>query len=241
MPTLTDVKLTDSNADFLAVQIGRAEMIEARRVSEDVNGDGVVNIQDLVVVASSFGQTGQTDADVTADGIVNIADLVKVAGAIGTVAAAPSMNGKSPDDNIQAHEMLTGAEVQRWLTQAQQLDVTEATVQRGIHFLEQLLEALAPTETALLPNYPNPFNPETWIPYHLSKPADVRISIHAADGRLVRMLTLGYRRTGIYASQSRAAYWNGRNALGEPVASGVYFYTFTAGEFTATRKMLIRK
>ena len=241
MPTLTDVKLTDSNADFLAVRIGSAELIETGRVSEDVNGDGVVNIQDLVVVASSFGQTGQTAADVTADGIVNIIDLVKVAGAIGTVAAAPSMNDKSPDYNIQAHEMLTGAEVQRWLTQAQQLDVTDATVQKGIHFLEQLLEALAPTETALLPNYPNPFNPETWIPYHLSKPADVTISIYTAEGRLVRALILGHQGAGIYESRGRATYWDGRNALGEPVASGVYFYTLTAGDFSATRRMLILK
>ena len=98
-----------------------------------------------------------------------------------------------------------------------------------------------PTETALLPNYPNPFNPETWIPYQLAEPAEVTVSIYAADGKLVRMLALGHQSVGIYASQNRAAYWNGRNALNEPVASGVYFYTLTAGNFTATRKMLIRK
>ena len=98
-----------------------------------------------------------------------------------------------------------------------------------------------PEETSLLPNYPNPFNPETWIPYRLAKPADVSISIYAADGMLVRTLGLGHRSVGLYESRSRAAYWDGRNALGEPVASGVYFYTLTAGEFTATRKMLIRK
>ena len=99
----------------------------------------------------------------------------------------------------------------------------------------------SPSETALLPNYPNPFNPETWIPYQLAEPADVSISIYAADGKLVRTLDLGHLSVGLYESRSRAAYWNGRNALGEPVASGVYFYTLTAGEFTATRKMLIRK
>ena len=99
----------------------------------------------------------------------------------------------------------------------------------------------APEETSLLPNYPNPFNPETWIPYRLAKPADVSISIYAADGRLVRRLDLGHRSVGIYESRSRAAYWDGRNALGESVANGVYFYTLTAGTFTVTRKMLIRK
>ena len=102
-------------------------------------------------------------------------------------------------------------------------------------------EPLLSSETTLLPNYPNPFNPETWIPYRLAEPADVSISIYAADGTLVRTLDLGHRSVGIYESRSRAAYWDGSNALGEPVASGVYFYTLTAAEFTATRKMLIMK
>ena len=101
--------------------------------------------------------------------------------------------------------------------------------------------ALYPDETALLHNYPNPFNPETWIPYQLSEPADVRIRIYAASGVLVRTLVLGYQPAGIYEYRSRAAYWDGKNAMGESVASGVYFYTFTAGDFTATRKMLIMK
>ena len=98
-----------------------------------------------------------------------------------------------------------------------------------------------PTETTLLPNYPNPFNPETWIPYQLSENADVKISIHAVGGQLVRTLNLGHQAAGIYESRSRAAYWDGRNVLGEPIASGVYFYTLTAGDFTATRRMLILK
>ena len=95
--------------------------------------------------------------------------------------------------------------------------------------------------TRLLPNYPNPFNPETWIPYQLSAPADVAVSIYAVDGQLVRRLDLGQMPSGVYRSRARAAYWDGKNATGEPVASGVYFYTFTAGDFKATRKMVIRK
>ena len=98
-----------------------------------------------------------------------------------------------------------------------------------------------PSETLLHPNYPNPFNPETWIPYQLAKPADVTLHIYAVNGTLVRTLTLGHQAAGMYQSRSRAAYWDGRNALGEPVASGLYFYSLTAGDFTATRKMLIRK
>ena len=98
-----------------------------------------------------------------------------------------------------------------------------------------------PAETVLLSNYPNPFNPETWIPYQLAKPAKVTVFLYATDGKLVRTLDLGYQPAGVYQNKSRAAYWDGKNELGEPVASGVYFYTLTAGEFSATRKMLIRK
>ena len=101
--------------------------------------------------------------------------------------------------------------------------------------------SVLPTETSLLPNYPNPFNPETWIPYQLAQPADVSVSIYAADGKLVRTLALGRKQAGIYHDTSRAAYWDGKNGQGEPVASGIYFYRLTAGDFTATRKMLIRK
>ena len=101
------------------------------------------------------------------------------------------------------------------------------------------LSKTAPAETVLFSNYPNPFNPETWIPYHLAKPAAVTVSIYSADGKLVRTLELGHQSPGVYRDKVRAAYWDGKNEPGEPVASGVYFYTFTAGDFTATRKMLI--
>ena len=131
--------------------------------------------------------------------------------------------------------------MESWLRQAQQLNLTDATSQRGILFLEQLLALLTPKETALLANYPNPFNPETWIPYQLAKPADVALTIYDIQGHVVRDLDLGHQRAGMYHTRSRAAHWDGRNAHGEPVASGVYFYTLKAGEFSATRKMLIRK
>ena len=90
-------------------------------------------------------------------------------------------------------------------------------------------------------NFPNPFNPETWIPYQLAKDAEVTVTIYAPNGQVVRRLALEHQSAGAYQSRSRAAYWDGRNEFGEPVASGVYFYTLTAGDFSATRKMLIRK
>ena len=204
------------------------------KITEDVNNDGVVNILDLVSVSTNFGETGENTADVNGDGVVNIVDLVKVAGAMGAGAAAPSALP-------QTLEGLTAADVQHWLTQAQHLDLTDATSQRGILMLQQLLTALVPKETSLLPNYPNPFNPETWIPYQLSETAEVTLHIYAVDGRLIRTLALGYQPAGMYHSKSRAVYWDGRNEVGESVASGVYFYTLSASDFSATRKMLIRK
>ena len=199
-------------------------------IAADVNGDGRVNIQDLVAVTAAFGKTGKTPADVNGDGQVNIQDLVAVAAAFGEAAAgAPTASHLSAET------------VQQWLTHAQHLSLTDATSQRGIRFLEELLLELIPKETALLANYPNPFNPETWIPYQLASSTDVTLQIHAVDGTLVRTLSLGHKAIGVYQSRSRAAYWDGRNEIGEPIASGVYFYTLTAGDFTATRRMLIRK
>ena len=177
----------------------------------DINGDGVVNILDLVLVASNLGQTGQNAGDVNGDGVVNILDLVKVAGALGNAAAAPSLYP-------QALEMFTSADVHQWLTQAQHLNLTDATSQRGILFLEQLLAALIPKETALLPNYPNPFNPETWIPYRLSHASDVDVTIYDTRGMVVRRLDLGHQMAGYYTDRTKAAYWNGRNESGESVA-----------------------
>ncbi len=98
-----------------------------------------------------------------------------------------------------------------------------------------------PTQNLLLQNYPNPFNPETWIPYQLSEDSPVSVSIYDTTGRLVRTLSLGFQSAGFYNSRSRAAYWDGRNAVGERVASGIYFYQLTTPAFQQTRRMLILK
>lgn len=98
-----------------------------------------------------------------------------------------------------------------------------------------------PKQNLLLQNYPNPFNPETWIPYRLSEDGDVSLSIYDTQGMRIRTLSLGYQSAGFYQDQGRAAYWDGRNSLGEPVASGVYFYQLTTASFQQTRRMLILK
>ena len=205
-----------------------------KKIFGDINHDSMVNIQDLAIVGSRFGQRGPNGADVNGDGLVDIVDLVLVAGAFGGEAAAPSVQ-------LQDIEMLTATEVQQWLFQAQQLALADPAYLRGITMLEQLFAALIPKETALLSNYPNPFNPETWIPYQLAKPANVTLTIYAADGQIVRRLALGHQPAGWYQTRSRAVYWDGRNEFGEPMTSGIYFYALTAGEFIATRKMLILK
>ena len=104
-----------------------------------------------------------------------------------------------------------------------------------------MLTTLVPDKTVLLSNYPNPFNPETWIPYHLAADADVTISIYSLGGDLVRQLDLGLQEAGYYVDKSRAAHWDGTNEDGESVASGVYFFKLDAGEFIASKRMVVVK
>ena len=202
----------------------------------DVTKDGRVDINDLVAVARDYGKTGSRATDVNNDNRVDIKDLTAVAKAVNPNFAAPTL----------AQEVttlpFTAKEIQQWIQDAKKQGVDA----EGIATLEQLLTAVwhqanPPKETALLANYPNPFNPETWIPYQLAKPAEVTVSIHAANGKLVRTLALGQLPAGVYQARDRAAYWDGKNEQGESGASGVYFYTLKAGDFSATKKMLIRK
>ena len=232
--TLSEVALVDPDGELSYPQIENGEVTEPPQLVGDVNADGVVNIQDLVIVGSNFGKTGQNAADVNGDGVVNIVDLVLVAGAFGTTAAPPALH-------THALTMLTATDVQGWLTQARGLDRTDATLQRGVIVLEQLLAALTPKETTLLPNYPNPFNPETWIPYQLATDSDVTLTIYTSKGAVVRRFELGHQPAGFYTARAQAAYWDGRNASGEVVASGVYFYQLRAGDYSALRRMVIVK
>ena len=220
-------------ADF--TEIVRFEVNDAPIYAEsDVNQDGSVNIQDLVLVANQIGLPGAADgelnADINADGVVDILDLVQVANDIGDgSAAAPAIH--SP----------TAEQIQSWLTQVRQADDGSPAFRRAISVLETLLRAVLPETTVLLPNYPNPFNPETWIPYQLANASDVQITIYDTKGIVVRTLALGHQAAGYYTDRNRAAYWDGRNSLGENVASSVYFYQLQTDDVSHLRKMVILK
>ena len=208
---------------------------ESPPITADVNNDDSVNILDLILIASDLGNVGTNiAADVNGDGVVSILDLVLVAGMFEEAAAAPAAHAQAP-------KTLTAVEVQGWLIDARSLEVRDPIMKRGFVVLEQLLISLTPTETELLVNYPNPFNPETWIPYRLAEDAFVTLTIYDGSGHVVRTLDVGHRIASAYESRSKTVHWDGRNNLGEQVASGVYFYTLTAGDFSATRKMLILK
>ena len=227
----------------------------------DVNEDGNIDILDLAAVVRAMGVSEDPSSvpedvngeepptvpeDVNGDGVVNILDIAAVAAAVEDTGSAPSIHDME-QFNVSAKD------VQTWLTQAKAFNpnISETTIahpdyQRGIAMLENLLATLTqtaatPQKTALLLNYPNPFNPETWIPYQLAEATDVTVTIHSMNGSLIRTLSLGHQSAGLYRSKSRAAYWDGKNEFGEQVASGLYFYTLTAGRFSATGKMLIRK
>ena len=236
--TLSKVYLVDSDGNRREATTENGEVIEpaepAEAISGDINRDGVVNILDLTIVGARFGQRGPNSADLNGDRLVDIVDLVLVANAFGEEAAAPSAQP-------QALELLITADVRQWLSQAQQLALTDPAYLRGITVLEQLHAALIPQETVLLPNYPNPFNPETWIPYRLAEDAFVTLTIYDQSGQIVRTLDVGHQIGAFYESRSKAIYWDGRNEFGEGVASGVYFYHLSAGDYSATRKMLILK
>ena len=205
----------------------------------DVNADGTTNVLDLILVAQHLGEDASANpqSDVNGDGTINVLDLIVVAQHLGEPANAAAPFYVTGIETLE----LDPAAIQMWIAQAEAKNDGSLAFQQGIENLQRLLASLLPEKTALLANYPNPFNPETWIPYDLAEAADVTVHIYAAGGTLIRTLTLGHQVAGIYQSRTRAAYWNGKNEVGEPVASGVYFYTLTADDFMGTRKMLIRK
>ena len=201
----------------------------------DVNSDGTVDNTDASLVIDALGTRNARD-DVNGDGTVNFLDVVLVfdnrdAG----VAGAPTIVG-----NLK----LTAIQIERI---EEQIDLLIATNNRSpaalrvLVYLQQLLATARPEKTQLFANYPNPFNPETWIPYELAADTNVKIRIYNTHGVMVRSLSLGHQSAGYYTGRDRAVYWDGRNALGEQVASGLYFYQLETDEMSSMRKMVILK
>ena len=218
--------------------------VSGQLATGDVNRDGRVSILDLILVAQQLGRRvpANSPVDVNGDGVVSILDLIRVAQGIGNTTASAAPVALNPDlIGAIGAESVDAATIEAWIAQARLEDDGSLAFKQGVENLQNLLASLIPEATALLANYPNPFNPETWIPYQLAESAEVTLTIYDTNGQLVRHLALGHQAAGIYRSRSRAAYWDGRNQLGESVVSGLYFYTLTAGEFTATRRMLILK
>ncbi len=203
----------------------------------DINNDGIVDIQDLILVSNNFGKVNPVNpkVDVNQDGNVNIIDLLLVASHYGE-----SSNTTAPPKSV-ALLLKDVDHIEEWLTEARIANDNSNVFQHGIAALEGLMNSVIPEKTVLLPNYPNPFNPETWIPYDLAKESDVRITIYNLKGESVKQFNIGLQAAGTYRTRSRAAYWDGCNSVGEPVASGIYFYTLCAGQTKATRKMVIEK
>ena len=200
----------------------------------DVDGSGTVDNADVVLVALAVG-TNEATYDVNGDGTVDDKDISLVRdNRDNGAASAPMVVGIK----------LTAEQVGR--LQAQ-IDLLIASGDRSpdalktLVYLQQLIATAHPDQTQLLANYPNPFNPETWIPYELATDSDVRITIYNAQGVVIRTLQLGQQSAGYYTDRERAAYWDGRNALGEQVASGIYFYQLETDTMSALRKMVILK
>ena len=202
----------------------------------DVNGDGTVDIgdSDALTVAIAAGST-DPKYDVDGNGKVDIFDLIDVRAKYSSGAAgAPTLFGMK----------LSAVQIDRI---EEQIDLLIATndrspaAMRTLVYLQQLLVTARPEKTQLLANYPNPFNPETWIPYELATDTNVKITIYNTQGVVIRTLQLGQQSAGYYTGRDRAAYWDGRNALGEQVASGLYFYQFETDEMSSMRKMVILK
>ena len=211
----------------------------------DANRDGQVDILDLLIVVVHFGESPPTNprVDINKDGQVNLEDMVRIIEII-----EKNQNGAAPPTpNVISNPIstLSAADIDVLYVFYQKIEeISEDTTQieRVRRFLSRLLmPAEGPLQTRLYPNYPNPFNPETWIPYQLAEDAEITIRIYNTEGKTVRTLFAGHQVSGYYLNRDRAAYWDGKNELGEQVASGVYIYELATPTFKETKRLVVLK
>ena len=211
----------------------------------DVSDNGIITAYDASLVLQhvigliELSPDEQDVADVTGDDTVSALDAALI------LQYTVGLITRFPVDSPTVAPALNSPNEAKLLTQAiEQLENLSLTKEQK-QVLEQLknlvFSQLIPKHTTLFQNFPNPFNPETWIPYELANSAEVTICIYNLKGQLIRTINLGQKDAGFYMSKERVAHWDGRDSFGEKVASGVYFYTLQTGEFRATRKMVIMK
>ena len=226
---ITEDKIFVFSNPFPPTKDGREPIVSNH--AWDTNGDGTVDISDLVFVASHFG-IWDMKADINGDGLVNTADVLLV-GLHLEKEIYRTLSGEPSDLAL----------LRSLYTQLGSLPNPSSNTIHALQVLQQLIAQEAPDQTRLLQNYPNPypFNPETWIPYELAEDAFVEITIYTASGHSIRTLSLGEQSIGTYITQDKAAHWDGRTDKGERVSNGVYYYHFRAGEFHDTKRMTIVK
>ena len=236
LTNLTDLRLESNRVDDITPLAGLTNLTTLRlahntRLTDISPLAGLVNLETLTLAYCPITDFSPLEG-LTADIDIDISS-----------GSAPTVRDNRTDSvsDPAVLKMLDRASLQARLQKLYAANDGSLMYRRTIAMLEAILASMRPSKTVLLTNYPNPFNPETWIPYHLAKPANVQITIYNAHGTVVRHLELGYQSVGYYISRSRAAYWDGKNNFGEPVTSGIYFYQMQADTVSPLRKMVILK
>ena len=215
----------------------------------DVNLDGQVDIIDLLVIVAHFGESPPSNSkyDTNKDGKVDLQDVILVIKSIEENQNGTAAPPQTPIPKIKATDIYSLSDhyialLHAFYEKIEELsdDATQISIVK--RFLENLLmPAGGPLKTKLFANYPNPFNPETWIPYQLAEDAEITIRVYNTAGETVRTLFIGHQTSGFYISRGKAAYWDGSNEFGEAAASGLYFYELATPTSKQTRKLVIIK